>query len=153
MYASNVSYGACLLSYARGLGLTPVGLEIELLRSASWALHIHAVSHPNINPGHQGPSELPWLATLCMCGHTLSLGELRAFPCNSTGKEYVNVCGWFLLGLTLGIFPFAHCWLYPHHDREESSFLKILWICLGHLKPKGDLGDPQGKVLTTAPGI
>lgn len=53
------------------LSVTSVGLETELRRSASWALHIHA-THPNKNPGHQDSGELPWFETLHVLSHTVT---------------------------------------------------------------------------------
>ena len=43
-------------------------------------------------------------ATLCMCCHTLSLGELSASSYNSYGKAYLEAYSWFLLDFILCIF-------------------------------------------------
>ena len=59
----------------------------------------------NTTPEHQSLGEHPWLATLCMCCHTLLMGELkincitRDFPGVSDGKASAYNAG------NLGLIP------------------------------------------------
>ena len=42
----------------------------------------------NTNPGHQSLGERPWFATLCMCCHTLLMGELSI---NCIRRDFLGV--------------------------------------------------------------
>ena len=42
----------------------------------------------NNNPGHQSLGERPWFATLCMCCHTLLMGELSI---NCIRRDFLGV--------------------------------------------------------------
>ena len=59
----------------------------------------------NKNSGHQGSGELPWLATLCICGHPPLPGEINTFPAAPIRRGTSGICTWLLLDLTQCLFP------------------------------------------------
>lgn len=60
----------------------------------------------NAKQGYQGLGELPWLATLCMCCHTLLLGELSTVHVSPLGEDNQSLAPFLSWTLPMHLFPY-----------------------------------------------